>query len=233
MVTRICFVGDSYVAGTGDPECLGWVGRACRTRWRAGDPVTWYNLGIRGDTSACIERRWRLECEARVGPHNSGRLVFSFGINDGAVDGVGRLRLSQTASLHAARRIIAGAAKWLPTIWIGPPPANEPRSPMSPLPGVSYSFSNDRLLALNYGFKRLAGELDVAYLDIATSLSGSARYQKSLVGGDGMHCSSEGYDMIAEMVEGWEPWGRLCRFDGPDEVPQGQQTAGRPADGLG
>ena len=24
---RICFFGDSFVNGTGDDECLGWVGR--------------------------------------------------------------------------------------------------------------------------------------------------------------------------------------------------------------
>ncbi|MDY6901411.1 MAG: lipase, partial [Cyanobacteriota bacterium] len=24
---RICFVGESFINGTGDPECLGWAGR--------------------------------------------------------------------------------------------------------------------------------------------------------------------------------------------------------------
>lgn len=28
---RICFIGDSFVNGTGDPECLGWAGRICVT----------------------------------------------------------------------------------------------------------------------------------------------------------------------------------------------------------
>ena len=29
MHMRICFFGDSIVNGTGDPDCLGWVGRVC------------------------------------------------------------------------------------------------------------------------------------------------------------------------------------------------------------
>jgi hypothetical protein len=27
---RICFIGESFVNGTGDPEFLGWTGRVCR-----------------------------------------------------------------------------------------------------------------------------------------------------------------------------------------------------------
>lgn len=38
----VCFVGDSFVAGFGDPEHRGWVGRVA-----AGSAATVYNLGIR------------------------------------------------------------------------------------------------------------------------------------------------------------------------------------------
>ena len=33
---RICFVGDSFVAGTGDETALGWVGRVTATAWHRG-----------------------------------------------------------------------------------------------------------------------------------------------------------------------------------------------------
>ncbi|MBD2326404.1 GDSL-type esterase/lipase family protein [Alkalinema sp. FACHB-956] len=36
---RICFLGDSFINGTGDPDCLGWTGRICamaQQRGRAG-----------------------------------------------------------------------------------------------------------------------------------------------------------------------------------------------------
>ena len=30
----LCFIGDSFVHGTNDPECLGWSGRLAVNAWR-------------------------------------------------------------------------------------------------------------------------------------------------------------------------------------------------------
>ena len=65
---RVCFFGDSFVNGTGDDACLGWVGRACAAGRRNGMDLTCYNLGIRGDTSADVLRRWEHEARARLAP---------------------------------------------------------------------------------------------------------------------------------------------------------------------
>jgi hypothetical protein len=48
---RICFVGESFVNGTGDPECLGWTGRICVGANKKGYDITYYNLGVRRETS--------------------------------------------------------------------------------------------------------------------------------------------------------------------------------------
>ena len=207
MEARIAFIGDSYIAGTGDAHCLGWVGRLARTRWAAADTVSIYNLGIRGETTAMIASRWCAESEPRVGPHNFGRLVFSFGINDIAIDlANGTQLLVEAKSLAAAREMMSAASAWLPTLWVGPPPANEIMSPQSPLPGISFNFEQARLAALNARFSDLAGELGIPYLDISTPLAGHPDYLKSQATGDGMHCSGEGYAMIASLVEGWSAW---------------------------
>ena len=79
---RVCFFGDSFVNGTGDDACLGWVGRACAAGRRRGVDLTCYNLGIRRDTSADVPQRWEREAQARLPPEHDGRLVFSFGAND-------------------------------------------------------------------------------------------------------------------------------------------------------
>jgi len=55
---RICFVGDSFVNGTGDPEYLGWTGIICAVTRSWGYDITYYNLGIRRETSADILARW-------------------------------------------------------------------------------------------------------------------------------------------------------------------------------
>jgi len=82
---RVCFVGDSFVAGVGDCEFLGWAGRlAAGTK---GVALTTYNLGVRRQTSSDIRARWRPECEARLPEDCDGRVVFSFGSNDTTVEG--------------------------------------------------------------------------------------------------------------------------------------------------
>lgn len=59
MALRLCFFGDSFINGTGDPAGLGWVGRACASQRTASPDLTVYNLGVRGNTTAQINQRWR------------------------------------------------------------------------------------------------------------------------------------------------------------------------------
>ena len=54
---RICFFGESFVNGTGDPECLGWTGRICVDANKKGYDITYYNLGVRRETSTDLEKR--------------------------------------------------------------------------------------------------------------------------------------------------------------------------------
>lgn len=41
---RVLFVGDSIVAGVGDPQGRGWVGRIGEAAWASGLPPTAYAL---------------------------------------------------------------------------------------------------------------------------------------------------------------------------------------------
>ena len=74
---QICFVGDSFVAGIGDETALGWIGRLTTRQATAGKPITAYNLGIRGNTSAQILDRIGAEIDQRrspLRPHPCGPL---------------------------------------------------------------------------------------------------------------------------------------------------------------
>jgi acyl-CoA thioesterase I len=206
MTFRVCFVGDSYVNGTGDADARGWRGRLCRAAWDAGRAITHYDLGVRGDTSAAIRARWRAECAARLPADADGRLVFSFGLNDTAeVAGAG-LRVPPAQSVENARAILAEAKAWLPTLWVGVPPANEIMSPMTPTPGLTVSFAQARIEALNAAYAAIAAELGLPYLDLCASLRDEPRYLASQRAGDGLHPSADGYRMIAELVLRWPAW---------------------------
>ena len=63
---RICFFGDSFTVGVGDPLGVGWVVPVVAAAGAAGHAVTAYNLGIRRDTSLDISRRWALEAAERL-----------------------------------------------------------------------------------------------------------------------------------------------------------------------
>ena len=125
---RICFFGDSFVNGTGDDDCWGWPSRLCAEARQRGCDVTFYNLGIRRDTSGDVARRWEHEASARLLPEHDGRLVFSFGVND-CVHEQGLPRVSEKASVANTRTILARArARW-PTLVVGPPCMRIPTKP--------------------------------------------------------------------------------------------------------
>jgi acyl-CoA thioesterase I len=191
---RICFIGDSFVNGTGDPTLLGWVGRVCAAARRRGSDLTCYNLGIRGDTSTDIAGRWQEETARRLPNDVDGRLVFCFGANDCVIDG-GAPRVAPERSLESARAILDTARGRHPTLMLGPPP-------------IAIGAADQRIAVLSRGLAALCGELGVAYLDLATPLAAMNLWRIEIMSGDGAHPGAAGYALIADLVEGWEPWRR-------------------------
>ncbi|HUJ99577.1 MAG TPA: GDSL-type esterase/lipase family protein [Stellaceae bacterium] len=189
---RICFFGDSYVNGTGDPTGLGWVGRVSASARRRGHDLTTYNLGIRRDTSADIAARWQEEAARRLPTEFDCRLVFSFGVND-CTDENDAPRIAAERSLAHARAILGAAqARW-PVLMLGPPPL--------PLGGAE-----TRIPALSRALQALSAELGIPFLNLETPLSAMALWRIELAAGDGAHPGAAGYALIADLVEGWPAW---------------------------
>ena len=191
--TRICFVGDSFVNGTGDPECLGWAGRICAAARHRGLDLTYYNLGVRRETSADILARWEREVACRLPAESGGRVVFSFGANDATLeDGVPRV--APDAAVENARTMLATAGRSYPVLMVGPPPGADEEK-------------NERLAALSGRFAALCGELGVPYLDVCTPLRASASWLDDVANaGDGIHPGAVGYAELAGLVERWPGW---------------------------
>jgi lysophospholipase L1-like esterase len=189
---RICFIGDSFVSGAFDPECLGWAGRISASARARGHDVSPYNLGIRGETSAQIARRWRIEAESRQSAQQEGRLVFQFGVNDAReVNGKPQLEVAQ--SLSTAREMLSQAVEWKPTLMIGPPPGCDDRR-------------NERVRELSIRFASLCAALKIPYFDSFTPLMQSAAWLPSCNAVDGTHPDAAGYAEWARLIEGWPGW---------------------------
>ena len=103
---RICFAGESHIIVTGDPKCLGWAGRICQDAFSKGFDVTYYNLGVRGETSSQLRKRWLQEVSYRLPQKYDNRVVFSFGANDTTIEN-GKTRVSQQNSITNLEDILS------------------------------------------------------------------------------------------------------------------------------
>jgi lysophospholipase L1-like esterase len=192
---RICFVGDSFINGVGDRAYLGWTGRLCNSASERGYRLTYYNLGIRGQTSSDIESRWLQEVSARLPTGCERRVVFSFGVNDTALEH-GKPVHGLATSLISTRRIINTAKLRYPVLVVGPPPIAEPER-------------NPGIQALSEQFSQLCEELGVPYLDVFTPLLESTTWMTEVAEVDGSHPNAAGYAELARLVWKWPAWARF------------------------
>lgn len=188
---RIGFFGDSFVNGTGDPAYLGWSGRVCAATASDHD-VTYYNLGIRGDTSEQIAARWQNEAALRFPEGCAPRLVFSFGVNDNCVES-GRLRVDAKRSISCARQILIQAKAQYPTLLIGPPP-------------IADETINDRTVVTSMAYAALCDELTIPYLETYRPLRQNKVWMNEVASVDGAHPAAAGYEAFAQLVLGWAIW---------------------------
>jgi lysophospholipase L1-like esterase len=189
---RICFVGDSFVNGTCDATHVGWTGRLCANLTQYGLMVTYYNLGVRRETSADIAQRWETETDRRLPKGCDNRVVFSFGTNDTTIEN-GRCRLELTDSLRYTQQILSTAQSQYPILMIGPPAISDPEQ-------------NRHTQELSQAFSTVCAQLNVPYLDLLTPLSQSSVWMESVQAGDGAHPDSRGYEAIAHLIQSWSGW---------------------------
>ena len=189
---RICFVGDSFVNGTGDPEYLGWTGRICRAARRKNLDITYYNLGIRRNTSADIALRWLEEVSRRLPEECNGRVVFSFGVNDTTLE-EGKTRINFQNSIENTSKILTEANPLFPVLMVSPPP----------VPDIE---QNIRVAELSRQFDSVCRQLGVPYLDVFNPLQASTVWLKEAAANDGYHPGLAGYSELATLVERWCSW---------------------------
>ena len=189
---RICFIGDSFITGAGDDDCLGWAGRLGVESRANGHDVTVYNLGIRGDTSADIAARWEHEARARLRPEHDGRLVFSFGVND-CTHEAGQPRVSEAASLANTRTMLARAKAWRPTLMVGPPCTAD-------------AAQDERVQRLSDKMAAACDDVGVPFLPLFATLRGHPVWRRDAERGDGIHPNRDGYSLIYDAVRAWPAW---------------------------
>ena len=189
---RICFVGDSYINGTSDPEYLGWTGRVSVAARRKGYNLTCYNLGVRRETSSDIAKRWQQEVRTRLPSSCMPFVVFSFGVNDTTIE-EGQTRVPEMQSVVNAREMLRAAKQRYSTIMIGPPPNAD----------AEQNLRTQRLSSL---LAEVAESEGVPFLSVFDQLATDGVWMNEVTTGDGAHPSAAGYAKLAALVEAWPGW---------------------------
>ena len=189
---RICFIGDSFVNGTGDETKLGWTGRVSAQLERDRDDleVTHYNLGIRRNTSEDILNRWGEESTQRLKGDFEKLLVFSFGVNDTVIEN-GDQRVSKHQCLKNAHAILTPAASESRVLMIGPPP-------------IADSEQNIRIKDLDVSLAQLCHSISVPYLSVVNELIHDPIWMREVASNDGAHPRSAGYAKLANLISAWD-----------------------------
>lgn len=185
---RVCFVGDSYVAGVGDETALGWVGRVVAASAARGLPLTAYNLGVRRDTAADVAARVARELAPRLREAPEPRVVVSFGVNDTVLDG-GAPRLSVDETLAALGRVgvVVRDELDVPLLVVGPV-------------SVADVEQDVRIARLDDALAAEAGRLGIPYVGVFGATSRDEAWGDAVVAGDGYHPGASGYEILAGLV---------------------------------
>lgn len=200
---RVCFVGDSLVAGVGDPLGLGWPGRLVAQAYAQGRPLTAYNLGVRRQSSLDILSRWQGECAQRLGEAGDPRVVFSFGSNDTAHENGAARVDSGMSELNLEVMLDQAVNRGWSVLVVGSPP-------------IADIAHDQRVEELDQRFSAACARAGVTHISVHRELSGDTAWVREILAGDGAHPAASGYDELAALVAPhWLTW---LQTPAPDSV---------------
>jgi len=199
MEKVICIFGDSITMGAWDLEKGGWANRLRlfidteQLSGRIKDYFTTYNLGVDGDTTDGLLKRFKVEAEFR----NPSVIIFAIGSNDSVFDKAKNKFLVPLDEFDKNIKQLIEEAKNISqtVIFLGAGIVDEKKT--MPLAWASDFYQeNKNILSYNQKIKEIAEIKGVLYLDIFDSLS-----EKDLE--DGVHPNPGGHEKIFSQVKGF------------------------------
>jgi len=189
MEKIICVFGASSTWGAGDYDKGGWVNRLRlyidkRTK-EGGDYIELYNLGISGNTTRDILKRFESEMKAR----NPDLIILSIGDNDSALVPLEEFGKNIDKIVKLAKK--QGKHD---IVFIGTKPVNEKLT--TPVKwDTSLSYTNEKLREYNKKNREIAEKHNILFLD----LSGVIDPEEDLA--DGLHPNSKGHEKLYQKTK--------------------------------
>jgi len=190
---NILIFGDSITYGAWDKEIGGWVNRlrlALENKSEAYFNI--YNLGIPGETTIDLKKRFDNECNYRFNTNDKTIIIFSVGINDSQIIRDKSLVLIKDFKKNIIK-LIDKAKQYTPYIlFIGLTKVDENRTnPV--LWDNNINYSNEEVIKYNEVLKSICKEKVINYLEIFNLLD-----IKDL--DDGLHPNNNGHQKLCEEI---------------------------------
>jgi len=198
----LCF-GDSITFGRGEIPNKSWSGRLKDYFEVKGSHNGVYNLGVPGQTSTDLLKRFDSEAEGRIRikrPSDKYLILIAIGTNDCKFDGKpedNNPRTTDDQFRKNIKELITKAKSYRAKLaFIGLPPVDKSRT----LPYEETWFKPERVKLFNDIVKELCEENNVLFFDIFDVMS-KEDFPKLL--DDGLHPNSDGYDFMFEAIKGF------------------------------
>ena len=173
---RAHFFGDSFTAGQGDPEGLGWVGRIAARMPK----IDFANHGVPGAPSSYVVQSW---LETELDPQRSELAIFMFGTNDAV------LAIDEDETLMAMERALDRAEDLgTPVFVLGPPPVGD------------CGAADAALADLSSVMWQVATMRAVPFLPPIEALGPGSTWHAEAQAGDGSHPGAGGYAELTELL---------------------------------
>lgn len=199
LMKSILAFGDSITFGRGVFPSKGWANRLKEYFESKDFYNVLYNLGIPGDSSTDLLKRFETETKSRVqyySPDNKFVILIAIGTNDSRGLGVSDniqtnpkdyeeniCKLVDIAKTHTKEVVIIGLS-----------PVDETLMPFE-----DTYFSNNRIEQFNKILEKIAQDNNLLFCDIYSGFKNKKNYHKLLV--DGIHPNDEGYKLMYEIIK--------------------------------
>lgn len=186
-MNTICIFGDSITYGAYDVQG-GWAQRVKQSEEKKGNLI--YVLGIDGDTSTGLLRRF--ECEATARQPNV--IIFAIGINDSVYRADGSVETSLGKFKKNIEKLIPLARRFTSQICVlGLTPVDETKTQPIPWSTTGKCYSNEVIQQYDSILEEVSISERVQFLSLFSVLSSSDLE-------DGLHPQERGHQKIAETI---------------------------------
>jgi len=200
-MSQILIFGDSITYGAWDMES-GWAARLRKyvDQKNMSDPNYYYlvyNLGVSGNSSADILKRFEFEARQRIKEEGETIIIFALGTNDAQLF-AGKFRTELEEFKANLRQLKELANKFTQKIiFIGEFPVDETKT--CPVPWHEEKFyKNENTFKNNEIIKEFCQQNKLLFVDIYAKFI-NTDYKKLLE--DGLHPNSKGHEKMFEIIK--------------------------------